>query len=200
MDTPQRVEILGSTRSEWSEILTSEALDFIAALARQFEHRRRALLAAREQRWADIKAGALPDFLSETAEIRGSDWKVASIPADFSNRRVEITGPTDRRMVINALNSGAQVFMADFEDANAPTWENMVQGQLNLRDAVRRTITFVSPEGREYRLNDTIATLAVRPRGWHLIEKHVHVDGEPGGRWPARFSISVFISSTMRAN
>ncbi|MBO9342857.1 MAG: malate synthase A, partial [Roseiflexus sp.] len=142
MDTPYRVEILGPIRPEWSEILTVEALDFVASLARQFEHRRRALLAARDQRWADIKSGALPDFLPETVDIRSGDWKVASIPADFSNRRVEITGPTDRRMVINALNSGAQVFMADFEDANAPTWENIVQGQLNLRDAVRRTITF----------------------------------------------------------
>jgi malate synthase len=179
VDTPYRVELLGPTRPEWSEILTAEALDFVASLARQFEHRRRALLAARDRRWADIKSGALPDFLPETVDIRGGDWKVASIPSDFSNRRVEITGPADRRMVINALNSGAQVFMADFEDANAPSWENMVQGQLNLRDAVRRTITFVSPEGREYRLNDTTATLAVRPRGWHLVEKHVHVDDEP---------------------
>ncbi len=179
MSTPNRVELLGPTTPAWSEILTAEALDFVAALAREFEPRRRALLAAREERWAALKGGTLPDFLPETVAIRGGDWKVASIPADFANRRTEITGPTDRRMVINALNSGAQVFMADFEDANAPTWENVVQGQINLRDAIRRTIRFVSPEGREYRLNDTVATLAVRPRGWHLVEKHLHVDGEP---------------------
>lgn len=179
MNPPNRVELLGPTTPEWSDMLTTEALDFVAALARTFESRRRALLAAREARWAALKAGKLPDFLPETAAIRGGAWTVAPIPADFANRRTEITGPTDRRMVINALNSGAQVFMADFEDANAPNWENMVQGQINLRDAIRRTITFTNPDGREYRLNEQTATLAVRPRGWHLIEKHLHVDGEP---------------------
>ena len=123
--------------------------------------------------------GTLPDFLTETAEIRAGDWMAAPIPPDLQDRRVEITGPTDRKMVINALNSGAKVFMADCEDANAPTWSNMVEGQLNLSDAVRRKIEFKSPEGKEYRLADKPAVLFVRPRGWHLLEKHVLVDGEP---------------------
>jgi malate synthase len=175
----RRVEILGSVTGEWSQILTPEAIEFVAALAREFEGRRRELLDRRAVRWAALKAGQLPDFLPETANIRGGEWRVASIPPDFANRRTEITGPTDRRMVINALNSGANVFMADFEDANAPSWENLVQGQVNLRDAIRRTITFTTPDGREYRLKDQTATLAVRPRGWHLTEKHLHVDGEP---------------------
>jgi malate synthase len=174
-----RIELLGSAAGEWAEILTPEALSFVAALAAEFEPRRRELLVRRQERWAALKAGQLPDFLPETANIRGGDWQVAPIPADFANRRTEITGPTDRRMVINALNSGANVFMADFEDANTPTWENIVQGQINLRDAIRRTIALTTPEGREYRLKDKVATLAVRPRGWHLIEKHLHVDGEP---------------------
>ncbi|MEN9938679.1 MAG: hypothetical protein RLZZ387_5258 [Chloroflexota bacterium] len=179
MVTTQRVEILGPVAGQWSEILTPDAVDFVAALARAFEPRRRELLARRAERWAALKAGQLPDFLPETAHVRGGDWKVAPIPADFANRRTEITGPTDRRMVINALNSGANVFMSDFEDANAPSWENLVDGQLNLRDAIRRTISLTTPDGREYRLKDQVATLAVRPRGWHLVEKHVHVDGEP---------------------
>jgi len=179
VDSTQRVEVLGPVRGQWAEILTPEALDFVAALAREFEPRRRELLQRRQERWAELRAGQLPDFLPETAAVRGGDWRVAPIPPDFANRRTEITGPTDRRMVINALNSGANVFMADFEDANAPTWENMVDGQLNLRDAVRRTISYTSPDGREYKLKDQLATLAVRPRGWHLVEKHLRVDGEP---------------------
>ena len=179
MATNRRIELLGPATGEWAEILTPNALAFVAALATEFEARRRELLARRQERWAALKAGRMPDFLPETAAIRGGDWRVASIPADFANRRTEITGPTDRRMVINALNSGANVFMSDFEDANAPSWENIVQGQVNLRDAIRRTIEFTSPDGREYRLNEQVATLAVRPRGWHLLEKHLHVDGEP---------------------
>jgi len=151
----------------------------VADLARRFEPTRRSLLQRRVERQQEIVAGKMLDFLPETAAIRKSDWKVALIPADLRDRRVEITGPVDRKMVINALNSGASMFMADFEDSNAPTWRNNVEGQLNLRDAVRREISFTGPEGKQYRLNDTIATLLVRPRGWHLVEKHLLVDGAP---------------------
>ena len=165
--------------ARFSEILTPQALAFIAKLARKFESRRRELLALRSQRQAEFDAGKLPDFLPQTRHIREGDWTVAPAPHDLQDRRVEITGPTDRKMVINALNCGANVFMADFEDSNTPSWENMVEGQINLRDAANRSITFASPEGRRYTLNDKIATLLVRPRGWHLVEKHVLVDGKP---------------------
>ena len=134
--------------------------------------------AVRNDRRRSIAASTL-DFLPETKQIRDGDWTCAPIPADLRDRRVEITGPTDRKMVINALNSGAKMFMADFEDANSPTWENMVEGQINLRDAIRRTITFTNPDGKEYQLKEKVAVLLVRPRGWHLFEKHVLVDGEP---------------------
>ena len=172
------IDVRAEVRPEWEEILSDEALGFAAALHKEFEPRRRELLAAREARKERLDAGELPDFLSDTREIRESDWTVAPIPRDLLDRRVEITGPVDRKMIINALNSGANVFMADFEDANSPTWANCVEGQLNLRDAVRRTISFDSGK-KQYRLNDTTATLLVRPRGWHLDEAHVHVDGEP---------------------
>ncbi len=154
-------------------------MNFVAMLARAFEGRREELLRRREQRQAEIDAGKLPDFLPETADIRAADWTIAPLPADLQDRRVEITGPCDRKMVINALNSGASVYMADFEDAHSPTWEGTIQGQINVRDAVRRTITYTSPEGKEYRLNDRTAVLLVRPRGWHLYEKHVQIDGKP---------------------
>jgi malate synthase len=172
------IEVRGEVRPEWDEILSDEALGFMAALHKEFNPRRLELLAARQERKQRLDAGELPDFLAETREIRESDWTVAPIPHDLRDRRVEITGPVDRKMIINALNSGANVFMADFEDANSPTWENCIEGQLNLRDAVRRTISF---EGgaKQYKLNDTTATLLVRPRGWHLDEAHVYVDGEP---------------------
>lgn len=176
---PDGIVITAPVTAAYAETLTTEALSFVAELARSFEPRRQELLQRRQERWAELKAGKLPDFLAETKNIRGGDWKVASIPTDFTNRRTEITGPTDRRMVINALNSGANVFMADFEDANAPSWDNIIQGQLNLRDAIRRVITFSTPEGRAYKLNEKTATLAVRPRGWHLDEKHVLLDGKP---------------------
>ncbi|GAB4154345.1 MAG: malate synthase A [Roseiflexaceae bacterium] len=176
---PTGLVITGPLSVEFAEILSPEALHFVVDLARQFEPRRQELLARRQERWAALKAGVLPDFLPETAHIRGGDWQVAPIPADFANRRTEITGPTDRRMVINALNSGANVFMSDFEDANAPSWENIVQGQINLRDAIRRTISFTNPDGRVYQLKEQTATLAVRVRGWHLNEKHVLLDGQP---------------------
>ena len=163
----------------FADILTPEALAFVGMLARRFEPRRRELMARREQVQADIDAGRLPDFLPETRHVRDGDWAVAPVPADLRDRRVEITGPVDRKMVINALNSGAKTYMADFEDSNSPTWTNTIEGQINLRDAVERTITFTGPEGKAYRLNDTTATLIVRPRGWHLVERHVAVDGQP---------------------
>jgi len=165
--------------SEFAQILTPEALAFLEALEREFGPRRLELLSLREARQARLDAGELPDFLPETAHIRSSDYQVKPVPADLQDRRVEITGPTDRKMVINALNSGARVFMADFEDANSPSWENCVQGQINLRDAIRRTITFQNPDGREYKLNEKVATLLVRPRGWHLPEKHMTLEGNP---------------------
>jgi malate synthase len=160
-----------------AEILTPEALSFLASLAGEFDSRRQELLARRKTRQAEIDSGKLPDFLPETAEIRSAEWTVAPIPADLQDRRVEITGPVDRKMIINALNSGANMFMADLEDANSPVWLNNVDGQYNLRDAVNRAIDFTSPEGKRYKLNDKTATLLVRPRGWHLDEKHV-VAGE----------------------
>src|SRR5215469_8457571 len=162
-----------------AEVLTPDALSFLAELHRRFDARRRELLAARQTRQARFDAGESPDFLAETQAVREGDWRVAPIPADLRDRRVEITGPTDRKMVINALNSGAKMFMADFEDANSPTWHNMIEGQINLRDAVRRTISFRSSEGKEYKLKEKLAVLIVRPRGWHLLEKHMLVDGEP---------------------
>ncbi|HSN38857.1 MAG TPA: malate synthase A [Burkholderiales bacterium] len=176
---PAGVEILGKVTPQFAEILTPQALAFVAKLARKFEARRRELMGLRARRQTEFDAGKLPDFLAETRSIRESDWTVAPVPHDLQNRRVEITGPTDRKMVINALNCGANVFMADFEDSNTPTWENMIEGQINLRDAIRRTITFTSPEGKRYALNDRIATLLVRPRGWHLTERHVLIDGAP---------------------
>jgi len=173
------VEIIATPREEYATVLTPEALEFVAALTRRFRARRDELLARRAVRQAEIDAGALPDFLPETAAIRQGQWTVAPVPADLQDRRVEITGPVDRKMIINALNSGAMVFMADFEDSNAPTWENCVQGQINLRDAVRRAIEFRAPGGKLYWLRDETATLMVRPRGWHLDEAHVLVDGRP---------------------
>src|SRR5216684_139450 len=173
------IEVRGERRAEWDEILSADALAFVADLHRTFNPRREGLLASREARKLRIDAGELPDFLPETKDIREGDWTVAKIPADLLDRRVEITGPVDRKMIINALNCGAEVFMADFEDSNSPTWSNNLDGHVNLRDAVNRTITFISPEGKSYKLNEKTATLLVRPRGWHLDEKHFLVDGKP---------------------
>src|ERR1700752_3225923 len=174
------IEIRGPVPEPFPEILTPDALRFVARLQREFNGRRKELLERRERRQAEINQGKKPDFLPETAHIRESNWQVAPIPRDLQDRRVEITGPTDRKMVINALNCGANVFMADFEDANTPTWDNLFEGQANLSDAVRRTITFDDPQtGRHYSLNGETAVLFVRPRGWHLPEQHVLVDGEP---------------------
>ncbi len=176
---PDGVQILGPMTPEYAEILTFDALSFLAELHRGFDERRLELLGRRIARQGELDGGQDPDFLSETKAIRDADWKVAPVPADLQDRRVEITGPTDRKMVINALNSGANVFMADFEDSSTPLWDNLLQGQINVRDAVRKTIGFTSPEGKTYKLNEEIATLMVRPRGWHLIEKHLVVDGRP---------------------
>lgn len=163
-------------------VLTDPALVFLAELVERFGPRVQQLLKARGMRQARIDAGETPDFLPETAAVRAGDWRVAPIPADLLDRRVEITGPTDRKMIINALNSGARVFMADCEDSMSPSWDNVVAGQANLRDAVRRRIDFTTPEGKAYRLVDRPAVLMVRPRGWHLIEKHlVHVDAAYAG-------------------
>ena len=162
-----------------TQILAAEASAFLTRLAREFEARRQELLSRRAARQQQIDAGQLPDFLPETAHIREADWTVAPIPHDLRDRRVEITGPVDRKMIINALNSGANVFMADFEDSNSPTWQNNLEGQFNLRDAVGGTISYVSPEGKRYELNSSVATLLVRPRGWHLVERHFQVDGKP---------------------
>lgn len=180
---PAGLEVAAQASPEQQAILTPEALRFLARLEREFGPRRRQLLQARAERQKLIDGGQKPDFLVSTKSIRESSWQVASIPDDLRDRRVEITGPTDRKMVINALNSGANVFMADFEDSNAPTWHNLLDGQINIRDAVLGTITYTGPvpapgaPGKRYRLNDRIATLMVRPRGWHLEEKHLKVDG-----------------------
>jgi malate synthase len=160
------------------EILTEDALSFVAKLSRRFNHRRMELLEAREERQKEIDNGKMPDFLPETKKIRESNWEIAPLPEDLEDRRVEITGPVDRKMIINAMNSGASVFMADFEDANSPTWENVIQGQINLRDAVNETIA-LETEKKTYRLNNKTATLLVRPRGWHLFEKNILIDGKP---------------------
>ena len=178
--TSEGIQITGSELASATRVLTPEALEFVAGLHRAFNPRREELLRRRAERQGDYAAGALPDFLPETASVRADRaWRVVPAPADLQDRRVEITGPVERKMMINALNSGAKVFMADLEDALSPTWQNVVDGQANLMDAVRRTLEFRNPDGKEYRLNEQTATLIVRPRGWHLTEKHVSVDGAP---------------------
>lgn len=173
------LKIEAAYEANFATILHKEALTFLVALHLQFNQRRLSLLNQRNIRQANIDAGHLPDFLSETKAIRESEWTVAPLPADLLDRRVEITGPVDRKMIINALNSGAKVFMADFEDSNTPNWENTINGQLNLRDAINRTISFENKEkGKIYKLKDQIATLMIRPRGWHLEEKHIIFEGE----------------------
>src|SRR5579885_1978972 len=173
------IEITEPVTPEFAEILSPDALRFVATLVRAFRDRREELLQRRARRQAELDAGNLPDFLPETEHIRNSEWTIAPVPPDLQDRRVEITGPVERKMIINALNSGAKVFMADFEDAFSPTWEGTIQGQINVRDAVNRTISYLSPEGKQYRLNEKTAVLLVRPRGWHLLEKHVEIDGKP---------------------
>jgi malate synthase len=194
LDAPSgaHFEIRGPRVAGQSRVLTPEALGLVAKLERAFRVRRKALLERREEVRARLHAGENPGFLAETASIRESAWTVAPIPADLRDRRVEITGPVDRKMIINALNSGASVFMADFEDSHAPTWENNIVGQVNLMDAVDGSITFTSPEGKEYRPNPKTAVLMVRPRGWHLLEKHVFLDGEPVSASLFDFALSFF--------
>lgn len=186
------LEIIASSNPEFDRILTSEAVAFAERVIRQFRPRVDELLDQRRERQARLDAGESPDFLPETAEIRAGDWQVAPLPDDLQDRRVEITGPVDRKMVINALNSGARMFMADFEDSSSPTWEAMVHGQINLHDAIRRQIDFTAANGKEYKLNDRVATLLVRPRGWHMEEGHVQLDGRPvpAGLWD--FSLYFF--------
>ena len=173
------VQITGPSTGLEQRILTPAAIRFLVKLHTMFEERRRRLMEARRARQRDLDDGWQPDFPAETAGIRKSAWRVAETPADLMDRRVEITGPTDRKMIINALNSGASIFMADFEDSNSPTWQNVIEGQRNLQDAVSGTITYTSPEGKHYELSETPAVLVVRPRGWHMLEKHFLVDGDP---------------------
>ena len=169
------LEISAIRVPEQDRILTHDALAFLLELEQRFGARRRALLERRQVRRAAFRAGTLPGFLPETREIRDASWRVAPAPADLDDRRVEITGPVERKMVINALNSGARVFMADFEDALSPSWANVIGGQLNCVDAVRRRLDYTAPDGKRYQLNPAVATLVIRPRGWHLREKHLRL-------------------------
>jgi len=190
---PDGVTLTGEIKPGYDEILTSEALAFIADLERSFGARRLELLERRKEVQARLDDGWLPDFLEETRAIREGDWKVAPIPGDLLDRRVEITGPVERKMVINALNAGAKMFMADFEDSNAPTWDNNIQGHLNLRDAVRGGITYDDPKsGKHYELGENTATLLVRPRGWHLPETYIRIDGKPMSGALADFGLFFF--------
>jgi malate synthase len=187
------VQVTAPVAPEHAWVLSGEALEFVATLQRRFNPRRLELLEARRQRQTRLDAGENPDFLKETEQIRRSEWRVAPLPADLQNRRVEITGPVDRKMVINALNSGASCYMADFEDSHSPVWEATLDGQVNMRDAILRTIEFASPDGaKQYRLNPQVATLLVRPRGWHLTEKHVLVDGRPASGSLFDFGLYLF--------
>ncbi|HEV3286154.1 MAG TPA: malate synthase A, partial [Steroidobacteraceae bacterium] len=193
-----KVEILGARMARDEEVLTPLALQLLGSLHRRFNPRRLELLAARARRQALLDAGALPEFLDTTAEVRAGNWRIAPVPEDLADRRVEITGPIDRKMIINALNAPVRCFMADFEDSCAPTWENIIRGQVNLADAVRRTITFEDQAtGRIYRLGQHTATLIVRPRGWHLPEKHVRINGEPVSG--ALFDFALFLANNHEA-
>jgi malate synthase len=196
--TGPRVEILGPHVERQEEALTPLALQLLASLHRRFNPRRLELLAERTRRQGEFDAGALPEFPASTAAIRAGDWRIAPVPADLADRRVEITGPVDRKMIINALNAPVNAFMADFEDSLAPTWENVIRGQVNLADATRRTISFEDgATGRIYRLAERTATLIVRPRGWHLPEKHVHINGEPVSG--ALFDFALFLANNHAA-
>ena len=198
LDTPPGVDVVGRPVEGWDRVLTFDALAFIADLQRRYGPERERLLAARAERQARLDQGERPDFLPETREVRESEWHVAEPTRDLLDRRVEITGPAEPKMMINALNSGARVFMADLEDALSPTWPNVVGGQVALQDAVRRTLAFDSSEGKSYRLNDPTATLVVRPRGWHLEESHVDVDGRPVSASLFDLGLYVFHNATER--
>ncbi|HXG44428.1 MAG TPA: malate synthase A [Gemmatimonadales bacterium] len=189
---PNRVTVAGPPLPESSRVLTPDALAFLAELESRFAARRHRLLADREARRRAYRSGHLPDFPAETREVREGEWRVGPAPRDLDDRRVEITGPAERKMMINALNSGANVFMADFEDALSPTWENVIRGQANCMDAVRRTLSFRAPEGKEYTLGPSLATLVVRPRGWHLSERHLTLDGEPLSAGLVDFGLYLF--------
>ena len=179
LDTPAGLKILGTYYPGIEKILTKECLTLIAELEREFKRERLGVLQERLRKQFDLDNGSLPDFLEETKSIRESDWKITSIPQDLLDRRVEITGPVDRKMIINALNSDAKTFMTDFEDSMSPTWENIIQGQINLQDLWNYEIDFEDPNsGKEYKLNPDPSVLIVRPRGWHLEEAHIEVDGE----------------------
>jgi len=198
LDIAANIQINGPVEGRAVEVLTPEALAFVADLHRRFDARRRELLAARTARQARFDAGELPDFLPETAELRAADWTVAPIPADLRDRRVEITGPVDRKMIINALNCGAKVFMADFEDATSPTWTNVLEGQVNLKDRWAGDLTHVDPKsGKRYALGANPAVLKIRPRGWHLPEQHMEVDGQPVSG--ALFDFGLYLFHNARA-
>lgn len=186
------VEVKAPLHHTYKRILTQDALQFIAVLHRKFNRRREYLLQQRQVRQRDIDHGKLPDFLPDTKIIRESEWRVGSLPDCLQDRRVEITGPVDRKMIINALNSGAKVFMADFEDSTSPTWKNIIEGQMNLYDAIRKDIDFEQPDGKKYELNDEVAVLKIRPRGWHLLEKHILVDREPVSASLVDFGLFMF--------
>jgi malate synthase len=193
MPAPE-LELIAPRLERSAEVLTPTALDLVVTLHRKFNGRRLELLAARAQLQKQLDAGGLPEFLAETTATRAGEWCVAPVPADLLDRRVEITGPVDRKMIINALNAPVQAFMADFEDSSSPTWENMVSGQINLRDAINRDIGYLdAASGKSYRLGARIATLIVRPRGWHLPEKHLHIDGEPVSA--SLFDFAIFLAN-----
>src|SRR5882724_5534415 len=195
---PKGVEVLAPVTEPQADILSPDALDFFAKLQREFNPRRLDLLRKRALRQQEIDRGDMPNFFPDTASVRNGNWQVLSVPPDLENRRVEITGPVDRKMVINALNSGANCYMADLEYAHSPTWEGTLDGQQNLRDAVRGALEYVSPEGKLYRLNEKIATLLVRPRGWHLPEKHLFVDGAPASASLFDFALYFFHNARHR--
>ncbi len=200
MQSNQGLELLGAPSEAQNEILTPEALDFFAELQREFNPRRLDLLHERKLRQQAIDRGELPRFLREARSVLPDDWQVDPVPADLRDRRVEITGPVDRKMLINALNSGARCYMADFEDAHAPTWKATLEGQINVRDAVRGAIEYLSPEGKHYKLNKQVATLLVRPRGWHLAEKHIRVDGDLASASLFDFAVYFFHNARHRLN
>jgi malate synthase len=192
IETPVSMQVSAPVHPSFNRILTQGALQFIARLHKEFNKRREQLLQLREERQKNIDHGNLPDFLEATKPIRNSAWTIAPLPDCLHDRRVEITGPTDRKMIVNALNSGAKVFMADFEDSTSPTWKNIIEGQLNLYDAIRREIDFELPDGKKYTLNNEVSILKVRPRGWHLLEKHILVDGVPVSASLVDFGLFIF--------
>ena len=179
MEPDLGIYISATVSNEMKKILTPGALEFISSIHKEFNPTRLQLLEQRTLRQNEINSGYKPDFLTETEHVRQANWKISPVPIDLQDRRVEITGPVNRKMIINALNSGVKVFMADFEDSTSPTWENIINGQINLHDAINKTISFTNSNGKQYTLNSNTATLMVRPRGWHLNEKHIQINGEP---------------------